>query len=240
MSKYLKFALILFISHLNFVCYSNAETTLRNSIQQNVLKYFQNRFDTPAENIHLKFLRLPNHSFPESNDYQIEVYSQRESKKLGYQTIWVEIINHSKLIKKFPVSVDISIEQDVVIAKGKIGRGKIVDSAMISVEKRIINQDWENVIMPGDQIIGLESRRVIKQGVILTKNLFRNPPAIKRGELIKVQVCAGNLIITTAGIARGEGSAGDKIKVESKPTGKKVIGTIQSPGLVVVRQEDIK
>lgn len=234
MSNHLKIYALVLLAVCGLCDVAWAQSILQDGIEQAVLTHFRNLFPKKENDLRISYLRFPDTSELNDADYQIEVYSQRAQPKLGYQTLWVKLSRQGRLIKKLPVSASVSITANVLIARHKINRGVAISADMLFIEQRTIEKDWDMIYQNSEAVIGLESLRVIAAGETITKNLLRLPPAIYRGQMVKLQIQAGSLIITTDGVAKDDGAIGEKILVQNLATGKQLLAMVESPGLAVI------
>jgi len=206
-------------------------------IKQKVSRFFQQKFSVKAGALQINYLRMPNLNVKNNKNMQAQIISQHRTVKPGYQTLWVELLSNGRLLKKFPVSVDVAVLRTVWIATRKIKFHRKITANMVRTEKRLISTDYDQLFNASQNITGLETKRVIACGTILTTDLLRLPLLIHSGQKVKLQIVAGNLLLSTLAVARGEGRKGDFILVRCLTTGKSVKAQIQGPGLVQVRQE---
>jgi len=211
--------------------------SVEQAVKQKVLHYYLRYFKVAPQKLHVDFLRLPS-ALPSINKIdQIRVSDQHGRLKLGYRTLWVSLTYRSRLIKKFPVSVRTAIESKVLVSKQRIARHAKVTPAMFRPEIRLITADWDKMIFDAGQIAGWESRRVIPAGSALTKDLLRPAPLVHRGQELRAELIAGNLVVEVKAIARDDGVLGDVIPVKALPQGKKLKARVSGAGYVVIEQE---
>jgi len=206
-------------------------------VKDNIIGFFEQTFDVPVSKLYITYLRFPDLSAFNHTNYQVEVYTQKKEPRLGYQTLWVKLKKSSRQIKKFPVSLEISIEQQVLVCVQKIERHASIHPQMLTLEHQRIDENWHLLLRSIDEIEGMESKRVLRRGTVLTKNLLRPVPVIHRGDVVKVQIETASLLLSSPAVAKGDGGIGETVLVESKPGGKKLKGQIKGPGLVTISQE---
>jgi len=215
---------------------SGSTCTTEQSIKVKIQDMFRQTYQVKAAQLHINWRRLPDLSAFNSG-YQTEVRLQSHKLKLGYQTLWVNLIKKGRLIKKVPVSLEISIDKQVITASQKIKGHQRITSEMLTKVTRRIASDWSALVTSKQDLIGKEAKRVIREGTIITKDLFRPVPVIHRGDVVKVQVKSTGLTLTTSAYAKEEGTVGETIHIETVTGGRKLKAKIQGPGLVVILQE---
>lgn len=210
----------------------SAEQTIKEKVQD----MFRAVYGVNASQIHITWRRLPDLSVYNSG-YRTDVRLQNHKMKLGYQTLWVDLLKKGRLVKRVPVSLEISIDRQVVVASQKIKRHQRITSEMVTQAVRRISSDWSGLAVSKQDVIGREAKRMIRAGAVISKDLFRPVPVIHRGDLIKLQVKSSGLTLTTLAYAKEEGNTGETVLVETKQSGKKLKAKILGPGLVAILQE---
>ena len=206
-------------------------------IKRQVSLYFQKKFNTSEASLHISYLRLPDVTLSDGKGIRAEVYSQRSKIKLGYQTLWVKILQSGKLVKKFPVSVDVSLQKQVLVAGQKIKFHAKITPDMLTTETRLIRADYGKIVSEMEEISGMEAKQVIGAGSIITTDVLRRAPLIHRNQKVNIKIESGALVVSTEGIARGEGVKGEMIFVRCSSTGKVFKARILGPGDVLVPKE---
>lgn len=233
----LRYLLLLFVCVISV--HNAAASGLQDRVKAEVERYFRRAFGVEDEQLQIKYLRLPqNRRVASESAVEIRVYSQRSTKRLGFQTLWAEVLQSGELLEKFPVTVNAAIRARVVVAEQKIGRMQLVAEHMLTTEARLIDRNWEGVCRNKAEVAGQQTKRLIRRGTVIRRDLIRHPPTISRGDRVQVNIYAGHLVIKTKGVAREDGAVGDIIQIKSEPKGERLQAKVRSSELVVVQQED--
>ena len=234
MNKFIRnLGLFFFLYGIAFSGVPDTERLIKESVQL----YFQKKFNSAARDMRINFIRLPRQLPGNDGRLKAEVYSQRSARKLGYQTVWVKLLSASRLVKKFPVSVDVALRKKVWLTERKIKFHGIISADMLRPEKRFIRFGLDKVISEARQICGMEAKQVIAAGTVITSAHIRKPPMVKRNQKVTVRIEGDHFSIRTHGIARGEGSKGELISVRCPSTGKLFKARILGSGEVLVAGE---
>jgi flagella basal body P-ring formation protein FlgA len=209
----------------------------RDRIYDSIHKYFQNVFESTAQSTDVIVGRISESFLILSMDKSLVISSQRMKPRLGRQTIWVEAFKGSKLIKKIPVNVDVTLTKKVLVAKNRINRHHNINNNNVLFELRQVDRLENQVCNKLEEIIGLQTTKVIPAGSIIYSKYLRKPPMIATGDQVKLKIKTNNLVITTNGIAKQEGRKGDKISVLCEATGKRLYGLVAGPNIVVLNRE---
>jgi len=204
-------------------------------IEEAVAAYFADIFNLPKSDIRLKYIHLPKEALPEGDNYRYLVESNQTLPRLGYQTVWLRVYDNQSLIKQLPVTVDLSIWIDVVVATEKLKRGEKIEKNKISTKRTTVSRDYRNLIRHPDSAVGLITKQVVKEGEPLKQSILREPPDVLKGDKVNVKLVSGDLVVTARGEVKEDGLIGEKVKVFCETTRKLVYGTVQSPELVIIQ-----
>ena len=205
------------------------------SIKQAIYTYFQTTLDVDQADLEIEFVRLPRITQFDHSGNRFRIRSQRATTDLGYQILWLELYADDNLLKKYPLSVRVSILTAVVIPVHNLNRGELITAEKLCLENRLLNTAYGTQISAYEQVVGLVARRVIRAGTVIRENMVRKAPDILRGATVEILLETGNMVIRTEGIAKQEGSVGDEVAVFCPETRKFLAGKIQSSNLILVK-----
>lgn len=212
--------------------------SLDSAIKKEVTSFFFRVYHVAPEKMVISYLRFPDVSAFGHSNYEIRISSQKLKPRLGYQTLWVELSENRKRVKRFPISLDIGMEVEVVVANTRINRHQTLKPELLRTQVKLIKEDWDILCHSVEEVAGNESTKVIHKDAIVNRKLFRPVPLIRRGDIVEVRIEAGNLVLTSNAVAKTDGGIGDKLQVESLPGGKRLKTTVKGPGLVYFSQEN--
>jgi flagella basal body P-ring formation protein FlgA len=222
---------------LSLIGFSSAKTQdIYSTIKEETSKLFLEKLGVSEEELKISF----NHISDNLSKYKtnrVEVYSQKSILNPGSQSVWVRFLKGDRIVKKAPVNVNVRIIKDVVVAGKRISRGKGLNFSNLRMESKQLGKDWKQYFFSIKDLIGAESKRLIKKGTALTNRMVRETQLVHSGQKINIQLRSGNLTISTKGIAKQDGATGDEIKLKLNNTGKTIRGIVSSENLVIVTQE---
>jgi len=211
----------------------NVQNDIINIVKKDVTKFFVNKYKVQSQDVNVTFKRLPN-DFDESSNYMFRISNSNKPYKPGYQTLWVEVYKSNIYKMKFPVSIDISVQKKVAVATKKINRNQKLTSEFVEIKKQSINTNPNELFSTIEELTTFESAKYIKPGSIITMQMVRIPPTLKKGDNVEIRVNSGHLFVSTPGIANEDGYLGEDIKVICKNSRKKLKGVVQSSNLVLI------
>lgn len=105
------------------------------------------------------------------------------------------------------------------------------DVTTMNVDVPSLTHDF---ILHPDEVIGKEVLRPLPPRQPIRKVMLDDPPIIRKGDRVMIEARRGGLLVQAVGLANAAGKSGDTISVKNTSSGREVIGTILSAGLVEV------
>jgi len=85
-----------------------------------------------------------------------------------------------------------------------------------------------------EEVVGRRVKHGLKAGSVLLASAIEKPPLITKGDRVTIIAELPNLIVTAVGIAQGQGSAGDQIRVTNSMGKKEIIARVVDGSTVTV------
>lgn len=150
----------------------------------------------------------------------------------GNVTVDVEIQVDGRPAGNLPVTFLIrTYEQLPVLAKA-VQRGATLRAADLDHRRVETTRLATLPLADASSLIGMLARRQLQVGSFLASKDFEFPVLVKRNQPVTITFKSGALRVETFGIARGEGSIDDIIRVENLKTRKIVYGRVVGLGVV--------
>ena len=128
--------------------------------------------------------------------------------------------------RRLRVTTVIDRDTQVMVARRDLERGAVLGKEDIGTEYRPLRS------LPGDATTALESviakqlTRPVSAGSVLRASLVAEVPVVSRGTQVSLVAQRGALRITTPGIVREDGGAGEMVSVVNPASGKVVNGRV--------------
>jgi flagella basal body P-ring formation protein FlgA len=165
---------------------------------------------------------------------RLEVSQTDANKDRGNVQLVVRILINEKLYVKVPVFFNIRVYEDIVTSNRKIDRNDILtlDNLVINrVETtKLAGLTFANV----EDLLAKRAIRPILPNAPITAEIVDNPPAIKKGDFIKIFVQTGNLHIVTKGVAKEDGYLGKIIRIKNIDSNKELYGMVEDSSSVKI------
>ena len=145
----------------------------------------------------------------------------------GYVVLYL-IVKSADYVKTVPVTVYVSIFENVVVAKNDLDRYHKFSLKDLCYKKKDISKMLNKFFTDKKELIGKRSKRTIFSGKIIKKGDVEEIPLVKRGSVISAFYQKGRLSVKIDVIAMKKGYLNDIIRVKIENSRKyfyaKVIG----------------
>lgn len=122
---------------------------------------------------------------------------------------------------------------EVVTAAVPLQKGDVLSETHLARQARDI-VGLANPFTSTGPLIGMQVARSINAGTILEPDHIVSVPVIRNGETVKIFARKGGLQLSTSGIAKAEGRAGEIIAVKNIASSKTIHCRVDGPGSVTV------
>jgi len=167
-------------------------------------------------------------------DVRMEVTQVETNKDKGNIQLIVRILIHDKLFMKVPVFFNIRVFENIVTPSKKIDRNDILTLDDLVISRMETTKLSRTTFRKVEDLVGKRALRSILPNTPITPELVDNSPAIKKGDLVKVFVHAGNLHVVTKGVAKEDGCVGKIIRVKNIDSNKELYGEVEDSTTVKI------
>jgi flagella basal body P-ring formation protein FlgA len=122
----------------------------------------------------------------------------------------------------------------VVCAARSIPRHTVLSAEDLCFERINIARAPDRLIFDTAEAVGKRVRSTVQTGKYLQQHKLFEVPLVEKGDRVKLLVSAGPVNISTLGVAKTDGGAGDQIRVENLSSEKMVMGRVVDNSTVEV------
>lgn len=132
------------------------------------------------------------------------------------------------------IYVPVKIERyaEVVVAARALARQQPIGADDIRLERREISTLFSGYLDRPEAAIGLQPKRSLATGQVLTATLLVRRKLVERGQLVNILSSRPGLSVRMSGEALEDGAAGQRIRVRNRASKKIVEGYVESSGTV--------
>jgi flagella basal body P-ring formation protein FlgA len=147
---------------------------------------------------------------------KIEIKNEKEfriKKNYGYIPITVYSANNS--ISSALLTVRLKLFKEVLVSQNKIERNAGLASEMFTNKIENVASVEGSVMDVASDLTSLRSKVVIREGIVLTKEMVEPLPIVKTGAKLILHTGKNGVDVTVDVISRQEGCEGDLINVQN-------------------------
>ncbi|PID40376.1 MAG: flagella basal body P-ring formation protein FlgA, partial [Proteobacteria bacterium] len=153
---------------------------------------------------------------------------------LGRTVLAVHLFVDGEPVKKISARTTISVMADVVVASRPLAKRRRIERSDLTIERRDLSTLPSDCLKRIEDAIGNRTSRMIYPRSVLQAGMITTPPVVQRGDIVRITVSAGPMVITAAGKAKQQGCKGETIRVVNTDSNRIIMARISGPGAVEV------
>ncbi len=165
----------------------------------------------------------------------LEVEDLKGGGRVGRRAFRVSLFVNKKFLKTVNVVCEVKASTHVAAPRRWMKPGDLImreDLTFIPVSVPSLDHDF---VLDPRRIIGKEVLRPLPPRKPIRKEGIQDPPVVKKGDRVTLEVRQGGLLVQTIGMAKASGKTGETIPVKNQQSGREVLGTIVGAGVVGVQ-----
>jgi flagellar basal body P-ring formation protein FlgA len=152
---------------------------------------------------------------------------------LNKTAVMIPVYSVSQSERKGWITAEIKKHAQTAVLNRSVKIGEVITEDMITVEKRLI-QNQMDAVLDSKNIIGMQANRFLSAGQILSFRDLKKETIMKKGQIVKAIFGKGRFDISISAIVEEAGAVGDVIKVKNMDSLKMFAATIVDRGLVKI------
>lgn len=130
------------------------------------------------------------------------------------------------------VTASVSIYGPALVAARPLTRGERISRELLTVKPVEINASRRGIITAIDQAVGLQVRRSVNTGSLITPDMLSVPDAIERGDHVVITAQTGSFSVRARGKALASAGVGEQVLVQNLRSSRTVKARVVAPGHV--------
>lgn len=130
----------------------------------------------------------------------------------------------------------VQVYDEVLVASRHLERGQVLEAADLARERRDLAALPGGYLLDPARAVGLELRRSLRPGAVLTPRALAEPLAVRRGEQVSIIARTPGMEVSSRGVALGDAPQGGRVRVRNSASGRVVEGTVTADHRVEVMQ----
>ena len=132
------------------------------------------------------------------------------------------------------VTASVSIHGPAMVAARPLTRGERITEGLLTEQSVEINASRRGVITDAQQAIGMEVRRAVNAGSLVTPDMLSAPNAVERGDHVIITAKTGGFSVRSRGKALASASVGEQVLVENLRSARTIKANVVAPGHVEI------
>lgn len=137
------------------------------------------------------------------------------AKRKGKVELRLSIKDSSRTLRQIPITINLRVEEPVLVAKARIDRDQPLGEGNVAVEMRETTLMNEGFLGEPKRLIGHLAKMTLVPGRIITPRVVAIPPLVRRGQEAKLIYRNGAVVVATGAVCRQDGLAGEIITAKS-------------------------
>ncbi len=160
--------------------------------------------------------------------------SHPQAKRVGRVPVTVEVRVDGRVRRRGVVNAHVRVDVPVVVALGPVRRGELIEASDLTVEPRDVSRLPEGWVDDPAALIGQRATRRVMPGTLWRADWAQQPPRVRRGELVPLQLRHGPLVIQGRGVVRKDARVGEMVSVVNPDSRRELTGRVDPNGVVHV------
>jgi len=129
------------------------------------------------------------------------------------------------------VPVEIRVYRPVLVATRELRRGEPIGAADVALEERnVLAAAGAPPLTQAADVVGLNARRTIAPGTLLSAGLVELPVLVRRGDRLGVSARSGGITVQINGEALGTARLGERVRVRNLQSGRVIDAVVTGSG----------
>ncbi|MFC1485806.1 flagellar basal body P-ring formation chaperone FlgA [Candidatus Latescibacterota bacterium] len=204
---------------------AEAASIASEEIEMAIIEHLETTY-VDIDGIEFTIPRAVQISIPDSANWVLMVSHDRVDMPVRMVPVTVTVADEAgDVLKQFRQIARIKVFTIAAVAAADIARGEPINLADVEL-RRVEVTGMNDYFVSLESLMGMQSKKIIRPGTILTADTVRPVFLIERGARVNVEVREGAVMIRTEGTARQGGSYGECIPVYIDMTKTTVSGII--------------
>lgn len=213
---------------------SQGQSVFPGDFQRILLAEIKRQFGRRGQDLHLTVLFPKQPLSIPSGKSQFEVAPITDGGRTGRRAFRVSLFVNGKFIRTVNIVAELKAKARVVIPSRWIQAHEVIQSKDVTSAVVNLPSLTHDFFLNARLVLGKQVLRPLPPRQPIRKLALEDPPQIKKGDRVMIEVRQGGLLVQTVGLAKAEGKTGETIPIKNQNSGREVLGRVVSAGLVQV------
>lgn len=184
----------------------------------------------------VELVRLPDKVKVLPGDFELKLQQANPYQKLHTASNYtVEVWQQNSRTNTFKVQVEVRDYRQVAVANRSVKNGEKLTAEDFELRQKEINHFKGDLLTDTDSVIGYETTTQLSKGEVIRNRNLEKPLLVERNESVRLRYRVSGIVISTKGVAQGNGHKGDKIAVKNRSSKQQVHAEVIGTRKVMVK-----
>jgi len=204
------------------------------AIQSAVKKHVEDNAPWPKDRVRVEFFGpMPEVSLPEG-PATVQVRSRAGEDYVGRTSFTVRFSKGDTVVREEAVRVRIEVLTDVVVSTRGIMRDAVIGPEDVTVTSKWMDTVPAGILADAAQAVGKKAVMRLNAGAEIKSQMLRSAPVVKKGEVVRIVLESGPMVISAVGLCQEDGGKGDLVRVQNVSSKKIIFARVMGTSLVRV------
>jgi flagella basal body P-ring formation protein FlgA len=223
---------------LVFVCglapCSGAAPVGEKTIKEAVRKHVEDNAPWPKDRLRVEFFGPMPEVTVSGGQPDVQVRSRAGEHYIGRTSFTVRFSKGDTVVREETVRVRIEVFTDVVVSTRGIMRDTVIGSDDVTVTSKWKDTAATGILTDAAEVIGKKAVMRLNAGTEITRTMLRSAPVVKKGEVVRIVLESGPMVISAVGLCQEDGGKGDLVRVQNMSSKKIIFARVMGTSLVRV------
>lgn len=204
------------------------------AIKDAVRKHVEDNAPWPRDRVRVEFFGpMPEVTLPEGRP-DVQVRSRAGENYIGRTAFTVRFSRGDTVVREEAVRVRIEVLTDVVVAARGIMRDAVLGPEDVTVTRKWMDAAPAGVLADAAEAVGKKALMRLNAGTEIKSQMLRSAPVVKKGEVVRIVLESGPMVISAVGLCQEDGGKGDLVRVQNVSSRKIIFARVMGASLVRV------
>lgn len=214
--------------------HAGQQSIYARDFEKAIYSIFTRQYGRPHHRVQVRILSPKKPLAVSSGKLHLEVEKLAGGARTGRRSFRVGLYINGYFTKTINVVGEVKVQASITTPVRWMKPKEIImkeDVTAMTVDVPSLTHDF---ILQEDDVIGKRVLRPLSPRQPIRKMMLDDPPLVHKGDRVMIEVRRGGMFVQAVGLAKAEGKLGDTILVKNNNSGREVIATVLSAGLVEV------
>ena len=213
---------------------SREQTVAVSAFEQAIYSALTHQYGRPHHHMSVRIIFPKEPVKAPSGKLHLEIEKLSGGARMGRRSFRIGLFVNGQIFKTLNVVATVKAQATVTTPIRWIKPKEIISTEDVTVMKIDVPSLTHDFLLDQSDVIGKQVLRPLPPRQPIRKILLDDPPVVHKGDRVMLEVRRKGLIVQTIGVANASGKSGETIPVKNKSSGREIIGTVISAGLVEV------